>query len=145
MTHLDLGFRQVSYLSQVLTGADVRIGPSCKYPLQLHQLPDTESGPLPPMGTQPTGTACGPGWESNQDSLQEPPPSPKALISLCNLYSLPSTLPYPPPFPSPPCYPFPTRSPGDASTGLAMELTWGEEPEGHARAVSPHQTQALGF
>lgn len=107
MTHLDLGFWQVSYLSQVLTGADVRIGPSCKYPFQLQQLPNTKSGPLPPMGTQPTGTACGSGWESNQDS------SLKALVSLCNPYSLLSS-----PFPIPPRYTSSTYLP------FPHQVTW---------------------
>lgn len=61
VAYLDLGFRKMSYLSQVLTGANVRVGPSCKYPFQLQQLPNTEGGPLSPIGTQTAGTACGSG------------------------------------------------------------------------------------
>lgn len=139
--HLDLGFRQVSYLGQVLTGTDVGIGPSCKDPFQLQQLPNTESGPLSPMGTQPTGTAYGPGWESNQDflarasaQLQSLPQPPQPLLVTYTPHPSPSllaTLPHP-------THPFPTRSPGDASasTGLAMELAQGEESEGPARAIA---------
>lgn len=127
MAHLDLGFRRVSYLSQVLTGADVRIGPSCKYPFQLQQLANPDGDPLSLMETQPTGTGCWPGWESKQDSLQEPPPSLRApLLPSSPFPSLLATL-------SHPTHPFPTRSPpGDGSTGLAVEL----EPEDHARAIS---------
>lgn len=58
--HLYLGLRKAGYPGQVLTGANVRVGPCCKYPLQLQQLPFAEGSPLSPVGTQPTGMACGP-------------------------------------------------------------------------------------
>lgn len=58
--HLYLGLRKAGDPGQVLTGTNVRVGPGCKHPLQLQQLPSAESGPLSPVGTQPTGMTCGP-------------------------------------------------------------------------------------
>lgn len=133
-------------MGQVLTGTDVGIGPSCKDPFQLQQLPNTESGPLSPMGTQPTGTACGQGWESNQDSLARA--SPPALLSLRSPYSLRSS-----PFTIPPCYspsPYPP---------FPHQITWrcfrfhrtghgagtGRGVRGPCQGCCPHQAHALGF
>lgn len=148
--HLDLGFRQVSYLGQVLTGTDVGIGPSCKDPFQLQQLPNTESGPLSPMGTQPTGTACGPGWESNQDSLARASspaskPSSTSTAPTPYLHSSPFTIPpcySPSPYPPFPhqitwrCFRF-HRTGHGAGTGRGVR--------GPCQGYCPQQAQALGF
>lgn len=60
--HLYLGLGQAGDSGQVLSSADVRIGPCCKHPLQLQQLPNTEGDPFSPVWTQLTGMVCG-GWE----------------------------------------------------------------------------------
>lgn len=130
----------------MLTGANVRVGPCCKHPLQLQQLSSAEGGPLSPVGTQPTGMACGPRWRSSQDSLQDPPPQPQSPQEILK-HLLPAQMsPIIPSLTSFPASPFPIRSPvGDASTGLAMELAESEEPEGHSQAVPTPDASDGGF
>ena len=144
--HLYLGLREAGDPGQVLTGADVGVRPCCKHPLQLQQLPSAEGGPLPPVGTQPTGMACRPGWGSSQDSLQEPPLQPQSQQTLKPL--LPTPL-QPSPSYLPHILPLPTLSPPDHLQGT-RPLGWpwsrhSEEPDGHAKAVPTPLPSAWSF
>lgn len=135
--HLYLGLRKRGDPGQVLTGADVGVGPCRKHSLQLKQLPSAEGGPLSPVGTQPTGTACRPGWRVKPGlpvrasaPVSKPPVDPEAPTphpsSACPI--TPSPRP-------PPAHPFP---PDHLLEMHPLGWSWSrqsEEPDGHAKAV----------